>query len=160
MSAEETFECYLSCWKVALRELLGWPEKETDSWAQRWKPSRAGDLTHERAMWYVSTLLIPKRLKQPGALHGETLPHLAGRIQSAIDYGPAIGDEELERAHGKLPAGEWLRLLMKTQEEQCAVGNWFWELHPENYDWHSARVRINTILGEYGESLPDVVEHL
>jgi hypothetical protein len=148
----------MKCWKAALNALLGWSPEKTEAWGMRWRPSEEHmPLNCEGAMHYISPLLVPQRLKQPGALRNESLAQLRGRIQDAIDHGiPTPGDLELTNVDRQFAPGEWMQLLDIHRRQQVEAGNWFSEAEPEKYDWKAARLRVNKILGEYGESLPEI----
>jgi hypothetical protein len=153
--ASDDLDAYMKCWKAALNALLGWSPEKTEAWGRRWRPSEEHmPLSCERAMHYISPLLVPRRLKQPGALRNESLVQFEGRIQDTIDHGfPSPGDMELKSVDRKFAPGEWLRLLDIHRQQQVEAGNWLSEAEPEKYDWNAARLRVNTILGQYGESL-------
>jgi hypothetical protein len=127
LDALQDWELYLRCWKLALRELLGWAPEVTERWAQTRGPRgpRPGHrydssfLTHETPAYHLTPLFTPSREQLKA--HGYTLPQF---------------DEEFIRAVEA-------RRTLQVYEDA-------------HYDWMEVRDRVDVLLRRVGASLEDV----
>jgi hypothetical protein len=115
-------ECFLRTWKRLFKELKGWDEKTTLTWAEQWEEALSGRrpsaIYHYGPVKMALSSLVDETTKTKA---GDRLQALYGEIRNVIERTEDAGSQRIEYSD--------------------AV---------ENYDWEYTRRRIAELIEKYG----------
>jgi len=148
---------YLNSWTKAFATFLGWSQEKVMEWARQYEQELTNPdcfFYHETAMYYVVPFLIPIRLHRE--LPPMELLRLRGRLEGAIQGGAAPDlPEDLAKSKEQKPLFEWLPEFGRHRKSMMDSGKWLSDFNVDIFDWGAAKRRVESILSEYGEKLPD-----